>query len=231
MRTRFPKLVIILVLFVCCGFAAEVPARPLSQSEVLALVAGAALPENIEKSIKVNGLAFKPDAAYTALAKRAGATPAVLQALATAQTKPRTQATNTPAAVLEQLARAAELVRAGQQREAAQSLAAALQQDPSNMAAAFVMGQIMREHEQWPQAMMLYTEILRQDPEFPEAHTKLAYIQYRMGDGEEAIAEARSALRRTPENAEANKNLGLGLDTLRQFDAAILASPIAKRCA
>lgn len=55
-------------LSVCsCGARAEGPHGPLTQSELLALVAGAALPENIVVDIRERGLSFAVDATYRAL--------------------------------------------------------------------------------------------------------------------------------------------------------------------
>ncbi|MGB7024124.1 MAG: hypothetical protein WBD73_10025 [Candidatus Acidiferrales bacterium] len=47
--------------------------RPLTRSTLLALVSGAALPENIASEIRKNGLAFQPDDAFRAVLKTAGA--------------------------------------------------------------------------------------------------------------------------------------------------------------
>ena len=84
------------------------------------------------------------------------------------------------------------------------------------------MGELLRRQERWAESVAVYTEVLRQDPDFPEAHTKLSYLMYRLGDPEQALREARIALARTPENAEAHKNAGLGLENLNKFDAAAL---------
>ena len=65
----------------------------------------------------------------------------------------------------------------------------------------------------------MYGEVLRQDPSFPEAHTKLSYILYRLGD-EDALSEAKAALAATPDNPEAHKNAGLAMAAMRKFDAS-----------
>ena len=86
-KNSFTALFLFILFCFSAAFAAEFPTRPLTRSEVLALLAGGALPENVAKAIKKQGLTFKPDAAYTALAKRAGADAAILQALAAGQTR------------------------------------------------------------------------------------------------------------------------------------------------
>src|SRR5580698_6437929 len=62
--------------------------RPLSKAELLALVAGDILPENVAFDIQSRGLAFVPDASYKSLLKSAGADAKVLAALNTAKTNP-----------------------------------------------------------------------------------------------------------------------------------------------
>jgi hypothetical protein len=56
-------------------------AKPLSASELLWLVAGSVLPENIVREIAVDGLTFRPNDSYRALLKTAGAEPKIMSAL------------------------------------------------------------------------------------------------------------------------------------------------------
>ena len=62
------------------------PSRPLSKSELLALVAGKVVPENIAFEIRSRALNFSPDMAYNGLLKQAGADSRVFAALSSAQT-------------------------------------------------------------------------------------------------------------------------------------------------
>ncbi len=57
-------------------------------------------------------------------------------------------------------------------------------------------------------------------PDFPENHSGLAYVFYRVHDGPNAIAEARTALSMDPQNAEAYQVLGLALQSNEQYAAA-----------
>src|SRR5437016_1690393 len=78
------KLAFLYVLFVSLLVtvaAAETSARPLRQSELLALVAGNALPENIVNEIHTRGVAFRMDASFRAQLTTAGATASILGAL------------------------------------------------------------------------------------------------------------------------------------------------------
>lgn len=197
------------------------PAEPLRASELMALVAGDALSENIVHELSVSGISFRLDDAYRAQLKAAGADNRVLSALDTA----RVVGTPSPAsesekALLQHLSAAGSLVRATRYTEAAQELKAALTMGVVSPESGFVMGQLLRVQERFPEAVDVYSEVLHEDANFPEAHTKLSYILYRLGIPEESLQEAKAALAQNPENAEAHKNAGLALALIRKFDAA-----------
>jgi hypothetical protein len=69
--------------------------KPLSGSEVMALVAGAALPEDVAHEISHDGIAFRPDESYRELLKTAGADPKVFAALDNAKVSPEATAEST----------------------------------------------------------------------------------------------------------------------------------------
>jgi Flp pilus assembly protein TadD len=60
-------------------------------------------------------------------------------------------------------------------------------------------------------------------PDFAENHSALAYLFYRLDDGPNAIAEARTALSIDPKNAEAYQFLGLGSTLSVDYQAAVHA--------
>ena len=60
-------------------------------------------------------------------------------------------------------------------------------------------------------------------PDLPENHSSLAYIFYRLDDGPNAIAEARTALSMDPQNTEAYQFLALALYSNGQYSAAVHA--------
>lgn len=199
------------------------PPRPLRQTELLALLAGNALPENIVNELRARGVAFRPDTSFRTQLTTAGATPSILAALNAAPAP----ATNTAEdksdpALLQHIAAAAKLMKDKNYDEAGDELTAALKGNFEKFEIGFVMGELLRQEERWAESAAVYSEVLRQDADFPEAHTKLSYLFYRLGDPEQAVREARIALARTPENAEAHKNAGLGLESLSRLDAAIL---------
>jgi superkiller protein 3 len=194
---------------------------PLREAELLALVAGNALSENIVHEIASRGLAFRATDAYLAQLTDAGAGAPVLSALgkATLSVQPESSENKPSPALLQHLASAGKLLRGKQYQEAAQELDSALQSG-GGPEAAFVMGELLRHQKQWPMSAAVFAQLVSQDPDFPEAHTKYSYLLYRMGDSEEGLRQAKAALARTPDNAEAHKNAGLALQVARKFDAA-----------
>ncbi|HEY2353089.1 MAG TPA: tetratricopeptide repeat protein [Candidatus Acidoferrum sp.] len=214
-------LLLCLVFVMHRGRAADAPTHPLRSAELLALVAGSALPENIVNDIKAYGLAFRPDDSYKALLTTAGAGPAILSALdsakITAESRPDAE---TSKELLQHISTAGKLLNDKKYNDAVRELTAALLHDPTNAEAGFVMGQVLRQTESWGPAQLIYEQILRESPGFPEAHTKLSFVLYRAGDAETALTEAKAALKQTPENAEAQKNVGLALSAMHKFDAS-----------
>jgi tetratricopeptide (TPR) repeat protein len=195
--------------------------EPLSDRELLALVAGNALSENIVHEIETRGLAFRPGDQFRSLVTEAGADSPILAAL----NKAKTGEASAPGPndgtgkLLEHLAGAGKFLKNKQYDEATRELTAALQNGGA-AETGFVMGEVLRAQGQWPSAEEIFREVQHQSPDFPEAHTKLSFILYRMQDGEGALREARIALAENQNNAEAHKNAGLALDNLRRYDAS-----------
>src|SRR5260221_6526776 len=90
-KLAFLSLLVACLLVSFTAGASETSSRPLRQTELLALVAGNALPENIVNEIHTRGIAFRMDDSFRAQLKTAGATPSVLAALGAA--KPPANAT------------------------------------------------------------------------------------------------------------------------------------------
>ena len=90
-----------------------------------------------------------------------------------------------------------------------------------NSALHFALGQMLRHQEQWDDAFDELTEATRLMPALPENHCALAYLFFRLDDGPNAIAEARTALSIDPNNSEAYQYLGLGLYANGQYPAAV----------
>ena len=106
-------LAIILILGNCSCFANAQSARePVTDSELLALVAGNALSENIVHEIATRGLAFRPGEQYLSLLTTAGGDAGLLAALKTAKSRDDRDRTRTNKAgeLLQHLAMAGKLI-------------------------------------------------------------------------------------------------------------------------
>jgi tetratricopeptide (TPR) repeat protein len=107
--------------------------------------------------------------------------------------------------------------------EAELSLRQLLTSDPQNGALHFALASMLRQQEHWDDAFDEITAAADLTPDFPENHSTMAYIFYRLDDGPNAIAEARTALSMDPQNAEAYQFLALGLYSNGQYGAAVHA--------
>jgi tetratricopeptide (TPR) repeat protein len=174
----------------------------LADRELLAIVAGNALNENIVNEIDSRGLAFHPLDVYRGQLTTAGADARVLTALNKAKVIVITgnAEKHSSSAFLDHLAAAGNLIRAKQYQQASQELDSA-QKSGGGPEASFVMGELFREQEEWAKAASAYEEVLQENPNFTEAHTKLSYLIYRLGDPEEALRQPKLpslGLRTTP---------------------------------
>jgi tetratricopeptide (TPR) repeat protein len=217
---RFWLILAILGFFAPLSFA-QITQEPLSDREVLALVAGNALSENLVHDIETRGLAFRSDDQFRSFLTEAGGDARVLAALNTAKASDASPPTDSGAAakLLQHLAGAGKFVRSKKYAEATQELTAALE-NGGGAETGFVMAEVLRGQEQWLKAEMILREVLRQAPDFPEAHDKLSYELYRVNDGEGGLSEARIALGEYPNDAEAHKNAGLALQILDRYNAS-----------
>src|ERR1700739_979404 len=216
--------VILLAICSCAAVAgAQEKTKPLTSIELLALVAGNALNENVVHEIESRGLAFRPTDRFHSQLDAAGADPRILAMLGKASISSSigtgTADTTESAELLQHLSAAGKLIRAKQYPEATKELDSALQAG-GGPETGFVMGELLKVQEQWTMAGSVYEQMLKQDPDFPEVHTKLSYLMYRLGESEDGLREAKAALEGTPDNAEAHKNAGLNLESMRKFDAA-----------
>src|SRR5262249_54873608 len=147
-------------VFICLIFIATISyhstyagERPLSKSELMALVAGDILPDNVLAEISARGLNFEPDDAYTALLKAAGAPPKVLAAVAAAKSVSarKLEPAKAPELLL-RLSRAGNLIRSGKTEDAARELSSLGPGDASKSEVAFVMGLALIRDERYVEA-------------------------------------------------------------------------------
>lgn len=223
LRQQLPILLLAAMFAACspvCN-ADRASRKPLRASEVLALIAGGALPDTIAREITVDGLAFRPDDSYLALLKTMDADRKVLGAVEAATVAvDRTAEEESGQGLLQHLANAGSLMNAQRDDEAADELKAALSDSFQGSDCVFVIGELLRRQEEWEGAETAYQQIMQEEPDYPDAHTKLSYVLYRDGDDQGALAQARDALKITPNNAEAHKNAGLALADMKMYHAA-----------
>jgi tetratricopeptide (TPR) repeat protein len=123
----------------------------------------------------------------------------------------------------EALLKAAADAHAQNYHQAELDLRQVVNAEPQVSALHLALGTMLRQQEQWDDAFDEVTEAARLMSDLPENHNALAYIFYRLDDGPNAIAEARTALSLDPKNAEAYQFLGLGLYANGQYGAAVHA--------
>jgi tetratricopeptide (TPR) repeat protein len=223
---------VLVVLLVAAGFGlraihaqSSVAAEPVSASRLVSLVAGGALPEDVAARLTKFGVAFQPDAAYHATLQSAGADAKLLAALDQAKFAPPPADANAApkpvdAKALQSLANAGALIAGKKYEDAARAVNAAFNAGVPSSDCAFVMGEALRQREDFEKAGGVYEKLLEDTPNFPEAEVKLSYISYRFGDQEEALRLAKSALASGAGGAEAHKNAGLALEAMRKVEAA-----------
>jgi tetratricopeptide (TPR) repeat protein len=198
-----------------CGALAGM--KPAASAELLALVAGNALPENVAHEVECRGVNFRVTDEYRGWLKAAGAQDGLVSAITKAKLAGSAAVDRE---LLQHLANAGARMQEKKFEDAAKELSAALEVSVDGPEAGFVMGELLRRRENYGQALRVYREVQRKSPEFPEVHTKLAYILLKVDDFADAAREAHAALDLTPNNAEAHRNMGIVLSK-QNFDAAI----------
>ena len=187
-RFSFSALV---VLGMFLNAASQTPPKAMRASEVIALQAGGVLPESVAHDIAVRGLNFQPDEDFRTLMKTTGADATVLAALKAAKVTAPASDGKPDKELLKQLSTALVLIRDKRYDEAGTVLSRALESSFAGPETGFVMGEALRRKEEFRQAAEVYAEVLHQDPDFPEVHTKVSYVLYRLGASEDALQKRR----------------------------------------
>lgn len=201
--------------------SAQQKPQPFTRAKLLALIAGKGLPENVIAEINLRGIAFKPDIGYLSLLKTAGATPDITNAVSSAAlVLPIADEPQDEVNFLRLLSRSGKLRLAKNYQGAINEIAPAIEQPSHKAPASFVAGSILLDTDHLPEAIVVYREILQNDPDFPEVHTKLSYAYYTLGETEEALRQATAALQQNPNNPTAHLNAGLCYQRMGKPDAA-----------
>jgi tetratricopeptide (TPR) repeat protein len=96
----------------------------------------------------------------------------------------------------------------------------------------YVLGEALVQVGRLDEAIQVYEEVLRLNPDYTEAHLNLGNVLYRTGQAQDAIGHYEAALRIRPEYAKAHYNLGLALwqagqrqEAVGQYEQAVRINP------
>jgi tetratricopeptide (TPR) repeat protein len=190
--------------------------KPVDSTQLAAWLLGGVPSGRLIRLVKERGLATVARQENLRQLESAGADQALVHFLSEVEAQSAGPGTPIPEALMKSAAE----VRRQHPHEAELLLREALRADDQNSALHFALGAVLRQQEQWDDAFDEVTRAARLLPDLPENHSAFAYIFYRLDDGPNAIAEARTALSMDPNNAEAYQFLGLGLFSNGQYQAA-----------
>jgi Flp pilus assembly protein TadD len=190
--------------------------QPVTSVQLMAWLTAGVPGNRLIRIIRERGIASAPDKEQIHQFEAAGAGSDLIRALANLKVSSANPASAIPAPLL----RAATDAHAQRFHEAELDLRQAASSDPKNAALHFALGGMLRQQERWDETFEEITLAAQLMPDFPENHNALAYVFYRLDDGPNAIAEARTALSMDPQNSEAYQFLGLALFSNGQYSAA-----------
>jgi tetratricopeptide (TPR) repeat protein len=200
--------------------AASNELKPVSNTQLIAWLTGGISSGRLTRLVEERGIVRVPTKQELSQLQAAGAEEDLIRSLGNSRAGAGDGAGLPIPATLLQAATAARQQR---YHEAELLLRQSLQSDSENAALHFALGTMLRQQEQWDDAFDEITQSARFMPDLPENHNSFAYIFYRLDDGPNAIAEARTALSMDPRNSEAYQFLGLGLFSNGQYGAAVHA--------
>ena len=161
--------------------------QPVNSAQLMAWLTAGVPSSRLVRIIQERGIADLPGKEQIRQLEAAGADADLVRALtnikpAAASDSPiGRRALEIPAALVQ----AATDARAQRFHEAELALRQALTADPQNAALHFALGTMLRQQERWDDAFDEITLAAQLMPDFPENHSSLAYIFYRLDDGSE----------------------------------------------
>ena len=190
--------------------------KPVNTTELAAWLAGGVSSARLAQLVRERGLTVLPTNTELRQVELAGAGADLIRALRSANAQSASLGAPIPDCLLNAVLEA----RVQHFHQAEAQLRATLASDDHNSALHFALGTMLRQQEKWDDAYDEIAEATRLMPDLPENHSAMAYLFYRLDDGPNSIAEARTALSIDPANAEAYQFLGLGLYSSGQYEAA-----------
>lgn len=220
-----------LLLLLAVGSLQAEQGSPASGSDsIFWWLAGGISSARIERLAQNRGLSCHATVECTRALQKAGADSGLTQKLLR-RSSDRKSSAIASCACSSPAAQVAALVHEKNWNSAEDKIRALLRDDAGNVGDGvadralphFVLGTILRRQERYDEALDAFTESSRLMPGFPETHSQLSYLFYRTGDGDDAVAEARTALSMDPANAEGYRYLGLALYSDGHYEAALHA--------
>lgn len=189
--------------------------KPLTQTQILALLTGSVPSHRVSMLVADRGIDFEPKDDFLGEVSRGGGDTELLRALRAAKvTKGKVMDTATAAQQVEvrkHLARAAELIHQDKVEEAEQEYRSALVLSPHNPDILVPLSGDLENQEKWDDAIGVAREALQVDPNNDMAHVNLGIGLGSKNDVDGAVAEFHEALRIDPKNDWAHYNLGVAL--------------------
>jgi len=216
-----------LSLFVLATVAAHSSERPDPQSravtstQLAAWLTGGVSSSRLARLVSERGLATLPTQAELKQLEVAGAGKDLMRIASSGNAFSAQIGPAIPAGLL----KAASDLKAQRLHEAESELRGVISADADNSALHFALGVVLRQQDKFDDAYDELATALKLMPDLPENHSAIAYLFYRLDDGPNAIAEARTALSLDPKNGEAYQYLGLGHYSIGQYEAPTTRSP------
>jgi tetratricopeptide (TPR) repeat protein len=201
------------------GVTQNIDTQAVTTTELVAWMAGGVSSSRLARLVGERGLATLPTNLELRQLELAGAGKSLMNVLRSGNAFSAKIGPPIPAKLL----KAAAEVRRQQFAEAEVDLREVVGSEGQKSALHFALGVVYRQEEKWDEAFDELTRATRLMPDFAENHGALAYLFYRLDDGPNAIAEARTALSIDPQNSDAYQYLGLGLYSNYQYRAAVHA--------
>jgi len=166
--------------------------QPVTTTQLAAWLAGGVSGSRLARLVVERGLATLPTRTELHQMEVAGASKELMTVLSSGNVQSAKIGPPVPEALLKGAAEA----RQQHFHEAEAALREVVGADPQNSALHFALAAIYRQQEQWDEAYDELAQATHILPDLPENHGALAYLFYRLDDGPNAIAEARTALQR-----------------------------------
>jgi tetratricopeptide (TPR) repeat protein len=214
------KVVGFVLLLAGCGIAATNPPKPVDCAQLLTWMVGGIPGQRMLRLTEERGVAFGMNEDVTSALSRAGATPDFIRELQKSHGTDHNGLSDTCPA---ELTHAATFV-AQQRYDPAEAIVRKLLiATPGNADLHYALGYIRQQIGELDDAYDAYADAAELNPGFPEVHSGMSSIFSRWNDGQNAVAEARTALSLDPKNAEAYRYLGLALFVTDKYSAALNA--------